>query len=103
MLIRFLQPSDPIDYASATLVSEQEFIPIPAVSLPPNTDHSPSAPDQQLVAVQQQQGRFLTPVTFGGQMPRTLFAPAASIAPDTLLFGRMSRPPLSGRISKKTL
>ena len=104
MLVRFLQPLPPIDYASPSQVPDDpEFIPIPPAAMPADTDPSPSAPDM----LQRTQGRFLTPVTFGGQMPRPVFVPAESaarhVSSDLLLFGRVSRPPLSGRISKKTL
>jgi len=103
MLIRFLQPLPPIDYASSSQVPETESIPIPPAAIPADTDPPPSAPDM----LQRAQARFLTPVTFGGQMPRALFVPAESaarhVSSEMLLFGRVSRPPLSGRISKKTL
>jgi hypothetical protein len=105
ILVRFLQPLPPIDYAAVSqLLPSEDDDPPPAAGEPQPQPSAPPMFPAEGPAKSQAQGSFLTPVTFGGEMP--LFVPASAIRqgppllpPDALLFGKVSRP----RISKKTL
>ena len=93
-LVRLLQPLPPIDYASVSHLpsappASEVLVVAPPPPPPPAAPHLRPPPS--------------TPPAFLFQPPAPPQGQRASLAPDALLFGRVSRQPFGTRMNKKTL